>query len=345
MCKGLLSVFVSISLAIVVGSAAGRAAGGHSGYDIFYSSRHYVHRGHSYYHIRRLSPEGGNSVQLTHSSVDCEHPVASPDGHWIAYQRGSDIWLMTASGGSQRCVVRRKPQWSHLSLKDWLPDGKGFLLYVYSEKHDASATYLFDPTTGRLTKFAHYACAHPSPSGEYILDLPGVVCDRHGNRLWSFVGQPCWSPGGRRLAVVQGNPAGDTQELLAVVRARDGEQLASYPLAYSDNGPWRNFGWAPTEEAVLLGNWGGCSTARVERYSIMHLGTGELTVIGYGMEACWSPDGRYVVWRQERYLEPLDSRRNVWAAQVVVYDVASDSRLRLTTGLQFNQHLTWIRQD
>ncbi len=347
----ILSVLVSIGLTSMATTRPRAAAPGEPQYEILYSSRHYVQRGRSYYQIRRVSPTGGNSVQLTHAKADCEHPVASPDGKWILYQRGYDIWMMTADGRKNRRVLSAKPQWSLVRLRAWSPNHGALLLDVEAEKHHAEATYLFDPLTKRLSKLASVAGATPAPRGSLLL-MPtpsreaiqgGSIIDGTGEELWTLgESVAAWCPDGQRLAVLA--PAGCYEShTVFLFCARDGKEEHSQTVDHELALVWYSLRCSPRSDSVLVAEYGGNSTSRFDYYHLLHLDSGNLRQLGQGMGACWSPDGRYVAWRTGRKLMPLDPPREVWTTQIVVYDEAAGSRLPLTYGLKSNQHLSWIQ--
>jgi Ca2+-binding RTX toxin-like protein len=55
--------------------------------------------------VHSVRPDGTGLVALTNGTGDSE-PAYSPDGTRIAFERGDDIWLMTASGGDLAVVMK-----------------------------------------------------------------------------------------------------------------------------------------------------------------------------------------------------------------------------------------------
>ena len=70
------------------------------------------------------------------------YPRWSPDGRWIAFQRGDsirfDVWVVPASGGPPRQITREN---SMLHGFAWLPDASGI---VYSSNRGSTMPYLGD---------------------------------------------------------------------------------------------------------------------------------------------------------------------------------------------------------
>jgi Tol biopolymer transport system component len=78
------------------------------------------------FEIWKAAADGsGGATRLTHCDSDCENPVASPDGQWIAYEElGSStgkagIWKARADGSDPRLLVAGALAWPEIS-----PDGK-----------------------------------------------------------------------------------------------------------------------------------------------------------------------------------------------------------------------------
>jgi len=321
-------------------------------YDLVYSSRHYFTsgRGHSYYQIRRLRLGDDTSTQLTHAQTDCGNPLASHDGRRIAYQTDTDIWLMAADGGSNRRILATKPRWTEVSAAAWTPDGRQLLLEGWQDEGSTGASYVFDIASGRVRKLMDDIGLRLSPRG-YLRMLsyePGGhirMLDQSGRKLWSVPGcEGDWLPAGDRVVVSPySDPYSGETGYLAVRRASDGKQIRAFALYGQLESAWSVCECSPTGDSVVVGGRGGDSSAPFKRFYMLSLSTGKESLLGEGNGPCWAPNGRYVAWYTMRELQPLPDKRVVWTSQIIVYDVRTGKRWRLTSGLQHNECVSWLR--
>lgn len=72
------------------------------------SSRHDLYRVHA---------AGSRLTRLTSASADENHPAWAPNGNEIVYERGRDLWRMSADGRGQRLLVR------NAGAASWSPGG------------------------------------------------------------------------------------------------------------------------------------------------------------------------------------------------------------------------------
>jgi tricorn protease len=118
------------------------------------------------------------------------YPRWSPDGQWIAFQRGDsvrfDVFVAPASGGTPRQVTHENNMMSGFA---WLPDGTGL---VYSSSHGESMPYLpalglwqvtlSDGTVRRVTSGeASYVSPDISKSGAMVVGRMKLQTD-----IWKF---------------------------------------------------------------------------------------------------------------------------------------------------------------
>jgi Tol biopolymer transport system component len=64
--------------------------------------------------IYSIAPSGRAPAQLTFSKDPASHPVPSPDGLHIAFERDDAVWVMRPDGSSQRVLARNaiEPAWT-----------------------------------------------------------------------------------------------------------------------------------------------------------------------------------------------------------------------------------------
>lgn len=322
------------------------------GYDLLYSSRHYDVHGHTHFQVRRLDMLTRRSVELTHAASDCEYPVASPQGGWIAYARDKRVWVMAADGQQPR-LVPTPPDWSFVTVDDWLPRGRGLLLGVASPVRTCCAPFLLDPLAPHPRELVDADSGSP-PAPTEDLTVSSSCCapeasglsvqDFSGTERWSCEGSSGdWSPRGDRIVVTPDVVPPDPGDVV-VRRSSDGAEFARYPLRKDSvlESGWYVCDWAPTAELVIVGGRGGDSTAHFQRYYLLNLRTGHQSLLGEGNDARWSPDSRYVAYVTARQTDPIDKQRLVWTSRLVLYDVATGHRRAITEGLQYNQQPSWI---
>ncbi len=123
--------------------------------------------------------EGGARRQITDAPGSDFHPLWSPDGRAIAYQRGDEIWVVPIADG----LVAGSPKLVHTTggstLRAWTEQGLYYTLW--NSRAEAVVPYQVsvDPATGE-----------PGPGGVQVLPVP------HPNDFWEFA----WSPDMRQVA-------------------------------------------------------------------------------------------------------------------------------------------------
>lgn len=88
-------------------------------------------------------------------------PRYSPDGRWIAFQRGArpytDLWIVAAEGGSARRITRLA---SRMRGYDWVRDGSALL---FSSNHEGrQALYVVDIDDARVQALGVQPAEYPS---------------------------------------------------------------------------------------------------------------------------------------------------------------------------------------
>lgn len=164
---------------------------------------------------------GANPVRLVASSRGFNGvPVPSPDGRWIAFQRGVrdasgawawDLYVVDTAGRGERRLTANA--WSS-QVPTWSPDGRRLAFYADAQGRDQ--LYLLDLRSGAVTPFAPSAATDDAPAFSPDGAVVAFVSTRDGPRdlyrvdvatgvvtrlttgldVWA---QPSWSPDGRRI--------------------------------------------------------------------------------------------------------------------------------------------------
>jgi len=220
--------------------------------------------------LARLGPIS-ESEQLTFDARWGQHPLASPDGRWLAYTRSdgrSDIQLRLRD--LETGTVRTLGRTNGLATFAWIPDGR--LLVSQLEFQDPYRTYgdlyFYDPAGGqeRLTRGARLGQPSVDPDGGH------AVAVRQGDGTNSLV----------RVDLV----TGDVSELVAP----DPEVHWAFPR-YSPDGRWlAATRWLPeaNHDVVVL---------NAETGEVVQQVTADRAL---DMAPSWSADGRWIVWASDR---------------------------------------------
>jgi Tol biopolymer transport system component len=167
-----------------------------------------------------MLPDGKGLQQVTHNNVDDADPALSPDGRYLAFDRGAagqqQLYVMGAGGGGVRQVTHSRfvsnvePTWS--------PDGTE--LAFASNRSGTFHIYRLDLATGRVRKLTGGTAFDRQPSwsgdGSWIAFTSTAYSDvGQSSQVWAIRpngrGQhrvdaatsafaPSWSPRGGRLA-------------------------------------------------------------------------------------------------------------------------------------------------
>ena len=183
------------------------------------------HRDDARYEIFTINTDGGEPIQITNNRHDSFSPTWSPDGHQIAFNRDSHIYVIDTDGENLRQLTRHKNNEQDLH-PDWSPDGKliAFDRFAGDAPHHHANIYTVDPfnkIVQRVTDFDFNAQSPKwSPDGQWILfqgqgDLHAIRPDGSDKRIVAKhrLGEPKWlggwSPDGRRIVYLEWGAAGD----------------------------------------------------------------------------------------------------------------------------------------
>ncbi len=209
--------------------------------------------------------------RLTFDARWGQHPLASPDGRWLAYTRSdgrSDIQLRlrdTSTG-----TVRTLGRTNGLATFAWTPDGR--LLVSQLEFQDPYRTfgdlYYYDPAGGqeRLTHGARLSQPSVAPDGSHAIAV------RQGD--------------GTNALVLVDLVSGELSELVAP----DPDVHWAFPR-YSPDGRWLvATRWEPdaNHDVVLMSAVTGEIAQRITSDRALD------------MAPSWSPDGRWIIWASDR---------------------------------------------
>jgi serine/threonine protein kinase len=243
-------------------------------------------------------------------------PRWSPDGKWIAFQRGDsirfDIFVVAASGGEPHAVTSDNSMMSGFS---WLPDSSGI---VYSSSRGGTMPYL--PTmhlwqvnlagneVRRITSGeSSYLQPDISPGGGILVSrmrlqsniwrfpTGGAPADNvaNGTRLTNQTGQvltPTAGPGDREVAFLydRGGHANiwvldtATEELRQVTRESDASVAVGVPV------------WSPTHDSIAFVYSRGNQGLTFGVWLVNPDGSNLRKIANPGLGPAWSSDGRWL---------------------------------------------------
>ena len=246
------------------------------------------------------------------------YPRWSPDGRWIAFQRGDsirfDVFVAPATGGEPRQLTRDNNMMSGFA---WLPDSTGI---VYSSSRGGTMPYL--PTLGlwqvtlrdgsvrRVTSGeTSYVSPDISRSGAILVGRMKLQTDiwkfpvdglpaenvRRGVRVTRQTGQvltPTASPGDKEVAFLSdsGGHANlwvvntESGGLRQITHERDPNVAMGVPV------------WSPDGHAIAFVSSRGNQGLTFGVWLVDPDGSNLRNVANPGLGPAWSPDGRWVYY-------------------------------------------------
>ena len=246
------------------------------------------------------------------------YPRWSPDGKWIAFQRGDsirfDIFVVPTTGGKPQQLTRDNNMMSGFA---WLPDSTGI---IYSSSRDSTMPYLptldlwhvtlRDGSVRRVTSSeTSYMSPDISKSGailvsrmkmqtdiwKFPVDGPPTENVRRGIRVTRQTGQvltPTASPDGKEVAFLSdsGGHANlwvlNTERggLRQITHERDPNMAVGVPV-WSPNGHTIAFVSSRGNQGLAFGVW-----------LVDSDGSNLRNFVNPGLGPAWSPDGRWVYY-------------------------------------------------
>src|SRR3989454_2971261 len=246
------------------------------------------------------------------------YPRWSPDGRWIAFQRGDsirfDIFVAPAPGGEPHQLTRDNNMMSGFA---WLPDSTGI---VYSTSRGGTMPYLptlslwqvtlRDGSVRRLTSGeTSYMSPDISKSGAILVSRMNLQSDiwkfpvdglptanvRRGVRVTRQTGQvltPTASPGDKEVAFL--SDSGGHANLWAVNTESGGLRQITY-----ERDPGVALGvpvWSPDGRAIAFVSSRGNQGLTFGVWVVDSDGSNLRTIANPGLGPAWSPDGRSVYY-------------------------------------------------
>jgi TolB protein len=214
-----------------------------------------------------INTDGTGLRRLTRNAVSDGGPVWSPDGRRIAFTRDRDpqtvnIYVMNADGTGQRRLtpnIRRRP-WIELA---WSPDWKKIAFIASGGRRGAADIFVINA------------------DGSDLRNVTNTV-----TTSFDFA----WSPDGRRIAYLEGNPGGAP---LSVVNADGtGKRRLTGPLMVDLGSP----SWSQDGRTIAFTGGSVIYSVHADGSGLRKLTAGP----GFNFAPRWSPDGRRILFLSSR---------------------------------------------
>ena len=149
--------------------------------------------------IAMMDADGGNVKTLTEGGLSDGYPAWSPDGKWIAYDRGQDLWVMDTEGRNVRSIAVEYTPNGH----SWSPDSKAlaYTTFAFVEDETYSDGVRHDRTlfvtsldSGRTVEVVRYV-SHP--------------VSNTSRGTFTIIRRPQWAPDGRSIMYERNTHMGD----------------------------------------------------------------------------------------------------------------------------------------
>jgi len=126
-----------------------------------------------------INPDGSNPQRLTYNTIQDDEADLSPDGQWIAFDRGPNltesIWLMRPDGSDARSLIAgRNP--------DWSPDGR---YLAYETLGDIPHIQIIELSSGTSWALTSGSRAYRAP--DWSPDMSQIVAMSHFGNDWQIV--------------------------------------------------------------------------------------------------------------------------------------------------------------
>ena len=216
-----------------------------------------------------ISPDGSNNRMFL---KDGDLPDWSPDGKWIAFVRGAQIYKIMVNGDSLTQLTFEGRNF----FPDWSPDGSKI----------AWDTNANDPKGANVIWIMN-------TDGSNKKDI-----SQHGVGEWR---EPDWSPDGQRIAHVRYPGGVFSSEIFLMDSTGDNPLRLTYnsvPDYYPAISPDGNKIVFSSNNELWIMNTDGSNSI-------------QLTIEG-GTEPAWSPDGTKIVYHRYRYREYSSTNGTLW---------------------------------
>ncbi|MEO5574684.1 MAG: Ig-like domain-containing protein, partial [Gaiellaceae bacterium] len=215
--------------------------------------------------IYSMTPAGTGLTRLT-TSVDVpdSRPSVSPNGSKVAWQAGTEIWLMNSDGTNKQPLATIGTN----GAPAFSPDGTKI---AFESKPDV--------TQG-------------TPSDVWVMNADGTGKVNLTNSAAND-GSPTWSPNGMKIAF-HSNPANGED-----IFTMNADGSSPTPLPANSGGRDADPDWSPDGQKILFVS---NRTGPTSVWSVNLDGTGLLNVTSSGnfdADPAWSPDGSYIVFTRD----------------------------------------------